>query len=558
MPISSIDDVPDSQIFNVVFDFVKQNPSMALMYLFYCASVVLSDVAVPHYSGVVVNAIQKKLPLLKPFVSIVALVIVINLLITVTDWYDMQLVPSMHSFVRNRLINNTFDLYRTNFAEVQVSTLVSKMTKLPYALFGLIDQYRYTIIPQLIVFVITIGYFLRYDLLIGFSMLLVVVVIFCILIFAPKICEKSSRAMEGATNKLADELDDVFNNLMTVYAHDKEEYEKQRFEDVQLDYVRESKKMIQCAFSLKTLMFPVIAIFISFFMYRCYRLVRQKRIDTGVFVALFLMAFYSTNTMWYLIEKVRDVVPRWGRIKENVSVIDSSSNNLEAPLISLPSHVNLPTTGIYIHDVWYKYNPDYDWTIKHLTLYIPENQKVAFVGKIGSGKSTLLKLIMGYSIPQKGAIYINGRQTSTVPIVELRSMIGYVHQYPILFNRSIYDNITYGINNVSKNDVYSLMVKYKIDAIFSKQPNGLDTNVGRKGYKLSGGQRQMVWLLRIILLDPPILILDEPTASVDDATKHLITNMLETAMIGKTTIIVTHDDKLMAKANRIINLHDVM
>ena len=194
--------------------------------------------------------------------------------------------------------------------------------------------------------------------------------------------------------------------------------------------------------------------------------------------------------------------------------------------------------------------------MKGITLEIKPNERVAFIGRIGTGKTTFLKLIMGYKQPQQGEIYLDGMAYSSFEISKLRRMIGYVHQYPMLFNRSIYENVVYGVPGATREDIMTLMKTYGVQDIFANLPDGLETNVGRKGNKLSGGQRQMVWLLRVMLMNPKILVLDEPTASVDDQTRSLIFKMLDVVMQNRTVIIVTHDVKLMNQIDRVIEIKD--
>lgn len=545
-------------VYMLLVQFLRENPKIFLVYVLYIIVIILQDIAVPHYSGKIVNAIQKHQKLFWPFITIVGIVLIINILSTVTDWYDMVLFPQMQAFLRSRLVDQTFDKYRQNFSEVDVSILLSKLTKLPYALFGFMDQYRYYIIPQFVVFGIAIAYLMKHDIKIGIALLCVVTAVIYMLLFSPRVCEASSYAMENATNKLTDEMDDVFHNLVTVYSHDQEDFEKNRLDKIQQVYVDKSQDTIKCTFTLKTLMFPLILIFISYFMWRCYYLLNKKQLDTGTFVSLFLMTFYITNGMWDLVARVRDVIPRWGRIKENISILEEEiAKPLHHEDNFIDNKANVPQgDGVYLKDVWYRYAKDSIWVLEGVDLRILPNEKVAFAGRIGSGKTTILKLIMGYKLPEKGAIYLDGIPITHIPVSQLRRKIGYVHQYPILFNRTIFENITYGISNVSKVYVKNMMIQYGVEHIFANQPNGLDSPVGRKGHKLSGGQRQMVWLLRIMLMNPSILVLDEPTASVDDQTRDQIFKMLDLVMQNRTVIIVTHDAKLMKKVDRVVFMKD--
>jgi ABC-type multidrug transport system fused ATPase/permease subunit len=162
---------------------------------------------------------------------------------------------------------------------------------------------------------------------------------------------------------------------------------------------------------------------------------------------------------------------------------------------------------------------------------------------------------MGFKKPTHGHIYLGNRPYESYSIFELRRAIGYVSQYPILFNRTIYENIIYGARSnppPSKDDVMEMLHKYGIQDIFDNHPYKLDSKAGRKGFRLSGGQRQIVWILRMILSNPDLIVLDEPTASLDDGTKDIVFKMLDIAIEGKTTIMVSHDPRLISRAKRVV------
>jgi ABC-type multidrug transport system fused ATPase/permease subunit len=547
----------EAVLLQLMSDFMKENPAIIFIYVLYIVVVCLQDIVMPHFSGKIVDAITKKKPLLKPFIIIIVIVVAIQILNTITEWHDMTLFPNMQAFLRTHLLDKIFDTYRENYTEIDVATILSKLTKIPYSLFGFLDQVRYYILPQFIVYIIAIVYLIIYDVQIGIALLFIVSIIIATIAFAPKICEKAAWAAEHFTNTIANEIDDIFNNLVSVYSYDQESFEKSRLDEIHKKYEEMSKSTIRCTFNIKVILFPLIILFLTFFMYRCYGLVKRNQLETGKFVSLFLMTFYVTSNMWGLIAQIREVIPRWGRIKENISIFEEARVEKEYIENTSKSYKKINKDGLYINNISYRYNTDSAWVIQNLTMHINKNERICLVGRIGSGKTTFLKLIMGYKNPQRGFIYLDGIPYSEIPVTELRKKIGYVHQYPILFNRTIYDNIVYGLNQekpVTREAIYKMMHEFGISDIFTNHPKGLDSNVGRKGHKLSGGQRQMVWFLRIMLMNPSLLVLDEPTASVDDQTRDIIFKMLDIIMENRTVIIVTHDDKLMKKVNRIIHL----
>jgi ABC-type branched-subunit amino acid transport system ATPase component len=178
-----------------------------------------------------------------------------------------------------------------------------------------------------------------------------------------------------------------------------------------------------------------------------------------------------------------------------------------------------------------------DFVLENISIKIKKGEKVAFIGKIGSGKSTLIKLIMGYQPLVMGSITIGGISVNDISDDDIRKNIFYIPQKPKLFNRTLYENIVYGIENKpSKEQIKDIMKIYNIS--FDKD---MDELVGVEGNKLSGGQRQIVWLLRTLLNPATILIMDEPTSALDPNNKKLINSIINKISVGKTVIIVSHD-----------------
>ena len=163
---------------------------------------------------------------------------------------------------------------------------------------------------------------------------------------------------------------------------------------------------------------------------------------------------------------------------------------------------------------------------------------------------------MRFYLPQDGDLFINGKWNSNLETYQIRRNIGYIPQNPILFNRTVYENIKYGNDTITNEQIEKIINDLNIMGEFSNLEKGLNTPVGVNGSKLSGGQKQLVWCLRILLSDPEIILMDEPTASLDQKSKDLLFKMLDMVMSkkDKTVIMITHDPYLLKKANRKIYL----
>ena len=150
---------------------------------------------------------------------------------------------------------------------------------------------------------------------------------------------------------------------------------------------------------------------------------------------------------------------------------------------------------------------------------------------------------------------LNGKDYTDVSHIDLFSNIAYMPQNPVLFNRSIMDNIKYGREHIDDKEIVKLLKEFDVYEQFTNLDKGLYTKIGKGGSKISGGQKQIVWFLRILLKNPPLIVLDEPTASLDINTKKVMSNLIEKVLQNKTIIMVTHDDFLMKFAKRKMELN---
>ncbi len=190
--------------------------------------------------------------------------------------------------------------------------------------------------------------------------------------------------------------------------------------------------------------------------------------------------------------------------------------------------------------------------LRDVNIKIKAGEKVAIIGRIGSGKTTIEKLIMGLYEPDEGAVRIDGIDLRQINPTDLRSSIGCVSQDITLFYGSIKDNITLGANHVDDSQLLKAAEIAGVTEFANKHPNGLDMVVGERGQNLSGGQRQSIALARALLMDPPILVLDEPSSSMDNTTELRMKEQLQQRCDDKTLILVTHKASMLSLADRLI------
>lgn len=204
----------------------------------------------------------------------------------------------------------------------------------------------------------------------------------------------------------------------------------------------------------------------------------------------------------------------------------------------------------------YRYEDSKKDVLRNIDLTIPAGQKIGLVGHSGAGKSTITHLLLRFADVTGGSIRIDGQDIRDVTQESLRENIAYVPQEPMLFHRSLRENISYGKPNATEDEILAAAKQANALDFIKGLPEGFDTMVGERGVKLSGGQRQRIAIARALLKDAPILILDEATSALDSESEKLIQKALERLMKGRTSIVVAHRLSTIAKLDRIIVLEN--
>lgn len=219
-----------------------------------------------------------------------------------------------------------------------------------------------------------------------------------------------------------------------------------------------------------------------------------------------------------------------------------------------PESVRMNRGGIEFNSVTFAHDEDKDSLFHNLNLYIKPGEKIGLVGHSGSGKTTLTKLLLRFMDIDGGEITIDGQDITAVTQDDLRDKITYVPQEPLMFHRSIAENIMYGNPKASEQQLKAVAKMAHAHDFVQKLPKKYDTLVGERGVKLSGGQRQRVAIARAMIKNAPILVLDEATSALDSESEVLIQDALWKLMEGKTAIVIAHRLSTIQKMDRIIVL----
>lgn len=277
----------------------------------------------------------------------------------------------------------------------------------------------------------------------------------------------------------------------------------------------------------------------------------KSEMDASMFI-YYLMIFYSIINPAKELSKASYAVQKGLASMERVDKILQADDKIvesDKPFL-LPSFER----QIEFKDVCFKYQDE--WVLKHINLVIPKGKTVALVGQSGSGKSTLVDLIPRFYDVVEGEILIDEINIKELSLHDLRALMGNVNQEAILFNDSFYNNITFGVEKASLEDVKRAAEIANAREFIETSPEGYDMNIGDRGSKLSGGQRQRISIARAILKNPPILILDEATSALDTESERMVQTALENLMKNRTTIAIAHRLSTIRNADEICVLHE--
>ena len=278
---------------------------------------------------------------------------------------------------------------------------------------------------------------------------------------------------------------------------------------------------------------------------------KNSTIDAPSFI-FYMVILYSVINPLKEFSKAGYNIPKGLASMERVDKILKAENNIKE--IPNPKPLNGLNDKIEFKDISFSYNGKKE-VLKHVNLTVPKGKTIALVGQSGSGKSTLVDLLPRYHDVQEGEITIDGTSIKDVRISALRTLIGNVNQEAILFNDSFFNNIAFGVENATMEQVIEAAIANAHDFIMEKE-DGYNTNIGDRGSKLSGGQRQRISIARAILKNPPILILDEATSALDTESERLVQEALERLMKTRTTIAIAHRLSTIKNADEICVLYE--
>ena len=541
---------------DIYLEFFKNHRQFYYLFLLNIINTPLKQVGIPHFYGKIIECLKK--PDIKAATKMLFVLLIIWVTVqglnVVQKWAELHTWPRFAAFAEEQMLNNVIDRYNTHFQELKTGEIITKLIKLPWILDHIQEYIQEFFTDNILVIGSNILYLSYHSKYLG---MVYGVGIFAFIIIGIKFvkeCGKFKAESEQNYDDCHSKVEDILTNLISVYTSKQTESEKKIVRSGNQKIVFGQIRRQLCNLKYK-IIFSIINILIFIGLnFITLKLYTNKQISLGALSAVFILNFNILTSLLMFYRNANN----FASIRGNWVYINKFLNTLPDYQPPNLNTIKNPSDGIFIEfkDINYTI-PNTDKKLyKNMNLAIPENQSLVIMGTIGSGKSTFAKLLVGLQTPDSGEILLNNISSKKLSIDSIRENVIYIPQSPVLFDRTLWENISYGYSNERKSvtlaKIYKLLDEMKMNDIREIFEERMDEPVGKKGSFLSGGQRQIVWILRALLGKAKVIILDEPTSALDSKSKEQIQNMIHYVTKNRTLIIITHDSDLLENMDRLI------
>ncbi len=542
--------------FSILYSFLKKHWKMLTIYIIVTLlSYPMESILLPNMYSSFFDTIkkdQRTQTFVKYFLILTTILLITYSSASLQHYYESKLLPEINAHYIDFIYSNLIKKYKNQYSDLDMGSIIGKMTSIPTIIRELTSDLAAWILPRVLAIIIINIYFFFIHWKLGLVSLILIGIFIIINFNTFDKCIYHSSIRQQTMDKKNSEINDKLNNLYSIYSSGDIDYEIESYQTNTIKLKNKHSNALKCVNHNKIInMIFLITLFIIINAYITF-LYKSGEISYNMLVALFITVIYYIPCFYNVSESIPDVTHYLGVLNNYDSFlsdlikVDKDDNDDNRPDIII-SNGNIKINKLYF---------DYNGTrplFKNIDLNINGGQHVVFVGESGNGKSTLIKLIMGYYKVDDNMIFIDGQDINKINIESLRKEISFVNQNSKLFNSSIYDNISYG-NGLTHDEIDNMIQKLGVGRIFIGLRDGLNSNVGINGDQLSGGQKQMVHILRAMGKKNKICIMDEPTASIDVNNRELVIKAINQMSKAKTLLLITHDEALLKSCNRVIRI----
>jgi ATP-binding cassette, subfamily B, bacterial len=464
-----------------------------------------------------------------------------------TSYVESHVIVDGAQEVFEYLIKHSHSFFANNFT----GSLTQRITRFSRAFIPIFDRVFFDLFP-LIIKVVGAGVVLYLSRpVIAYAIWVWIALFLAVSFTFTRMKLKYDIEAAATASKISGMFADSISNHNSVQAFSAYDEEARRIKGVQ-KYFQELTlfrwSFTQTINAVQSLLSIAIEFFIFYFGIKYWQ---AGQITLGTFVMVQAYVISIGGSLWNFSRIVRDIYEGFADAKETVEMVKLPHEIKDVPNAK---PLNVQEGRIEFKNLGFKFGKAGEGknVFENMNITIEPGQKVALIGSSGAGKSTLVKLLLRLHDIEQGEILVDGQNIKEVTQESLRNNISLVPQDPVLFHRTLLDNIRYGRREATDEEVMNAAKLAHCDIFISEFPQKYETYVGERGVKLSGGERQRVAIARAILKNAPILVLDEATSSLDSHSESLIQDALHTLMKGKTTIVIAHRLSTIRNMDRII------
>lgn len=464
-------------------------------------------------------------------------------------WAESHIIPKLQAEIRMAMIAYVLEHSYPYFLNELSGNLSNKIMDLPRALDSIRNIVVWNMGASILVLALTFGmmWSIHPVFVLVFGLWSVLHISFSV--WSARLMNALSRENAEDKSQLTGRLVDTLSNMLTVKLFAQAGAEFNYFARAQNKEMHSNQAMMRKLNYVQTLMDVSITGMLCVVLYALTLLLQLNHVGSGAAIFLLGMVFAVIQQLWYLGHALAQWFRDLGTVRQALAQLIIPQDMLDLPNAQ---PIQIHRGNIELLNVTFGYGGEKIFNAFNLN--IKSGEKVGFVGFSGSGKTTLVSLILRLFDPQEGKILIDGEDIRFVQQASLRQQIGVIPQEPLLFHRTLMENIRYGSQSASDEAVMEAARQSRCHEFITVLPDGYATEVGERGVKLSGGQRQRIAIARALLKNAPILILDEATSALDSVTEEAIHDILLKKMHRRTTLVIAHRLSTLLEMDRLIVL----
>ena len=465
---------------------------------------------------------------------------------------EAHVIPSYTSFVRRKLFTGMVEKHSVNYRDIRVGEEVTRIMDVSRNMKNLLCWVLSDLVPVYLATLVLVGYLFWTSPLIGGVACVGVLLHTAVFVGLAGKSVDLSASREHYYLQMSEKLHDSFGNLMNVYLNNMKSSEIEanaRTEEVHSELL--NIQLMQTRNLTTTLKVLSVITFLVTIGVTCHE-VRRGAVSSTTFVTVWIIVLLYLTSMLNLSSETPMYITQLGILQCSNGFLE---NILQATESTVSEH-EITEGHVAFRDVSFAYPGSDRPTLHDFTFEVAAKEKVGILGTSGSGKTTAMKLLSGMYQAQGGAVQIDGVDLQKYDTQHLRQHVNYINQRTQLFNTSVIENMQYG-NHASAKQIRELLETYELDTVYSKLREGIDTRAGVGGGTLSIGMQKVTMLMRGLLRDGKVVVLDEPLAGLDAASREKVLKLIRDRCENRTLIVITHDKEIIPMMDRMVNLGEL-